>query len=70
MRSDLDVVRKHWPNASVFYLERDHRTELEVAHFHRYVHSPVEIQVVPTFATDVTIQRIAILVANLTARWA
>jgi hypothetical protein len=70
MLSDLDVARNHWPSANAFYLERDTRTELEVAHLTRYVHVPIEIHVEPQLATDVTIQRMVLLAANLTARWA
>jgi len=47
MLSNLDVVRERWPDAGAFYLERDHRTKLEVAHLGRYVHTPIEIHVEP-----------------------
>ncbi len=70
MLKHLDVIRKRWPEAATFYAERDHRTELVVAHLFKYVHAPVEIHVEPRLAMDITIQRMVLLAANLTARWA
>lgn len=70
MMNDADIIREHWGSAEDFYLERDHRTKLEVASLHDYVYTPIEIHVEPTFAEDVTIQRMVLLAANLTARWA
>src|SRR5882724_2096035 len=70
MSDKFDAIRKRWPTAEAFYCERDHRTQLEVRNLHNYVHAPVEIHVDPEYAEDVTIQRIVLLVANLTARWA
>lgn len=64
------LFHDRWPTAAAFYAERDHRTELEVQQLHRYACAPIEIHVEPECAGDVTIQRMAILVANLTARWA
>ena len=65
-----DAVRERWPEAQQFYAERDHRTRLEVTQLDSYVHRPVEIRIAPGVATDPTAQRILILAANLTARWA
>lgn len=70
MSDKLDAIRKRWPSAEAFYCERDHRTRLEVQNLHKYVQKPVEIHVDPEFSEDVTIQRMVLLVANLTARWA
>jgi hypothetical protein len=70
MSDKLDAIRKRWPTNEAFYCERDHRTQVEVRNLPNYVRTPVEIHVDPEFAEDVTIQRIVLLVANLTARWA
>jgi len=63
-------VQRNWTDAKAFYAERDHRTQLEVSSFQRYVHMPVEIWVDRVLADDITIQRITLIAANLTARWA
>jgi len=70
MTAHADAVREHWPDADGFYAERDHRTRLEVTQLDSYVHRPVEIRIAPSAATDPTAQRILIMAANLTARWA
>jgi len=66
---DGEWIRR-WANAEAFYEERDHRTRLEVEHLHRYVNTPVEISIASDAATSPTLQRIVLLAANLTARWA
>ena len=63
-------IGSRWLSAAAFYEERDHRTQLEVRDLHSYVYTPVEIIVDPEVAHDLTIQRIALLTTNLTARWA
>jgi len=70
MTAHIDAVRERWPDAQGFYAERDHRTRLEVAQLDSYVQRPVEIRICPSAATDATAQRIMIMAANLTARWA
>jgi hypothetical protein len=70
MHDKLGEVLARWPRAGAFYAERDHRTLLEVNNLHQYVHSPIEIHVSPEFAEDITVQRMALVAANLTARWA
>lgn len=70
MAANEDVIRRRWPDATSFYRERDHRTELEVSNLHEYVFTPVELWIDPDAADDVTVQRIAVTAANLTARWA
>lgn len=59
-----------WPNAEAFYSERDHRTQIEVPDLRSYCSAPVEIRVDRSSADDLTVQRVAILACNLTARWA
>ncbi len=69
MANNRDILSRRWPNAEAFYAERDHRTELAVHNLRHHVHSPVEIHVAREFAEDITVQRMALLAANLTARW-
>lgn len=68
--TDPQVIRRRWPDAQTFYAERDHRTRLEVSQLESYVQRPVEIRIDPMVAGDATAQRIAVLAANLAARWA
>lgn len=63
-------VSARWPTADDFYRERDDRTAREVEDLARYVHRVVEIHVHPSGAAELTTQRIAVLTANLMARWA
>jgi hypothetical protein len=64
------LIRHRWPTSESFYAERDHRTLLEVKSLHSYVNRAVEICVSREEAHDPTVQRIALLTTNLTARWA
>ena len=70
MRGEIDIVAERWPDAEAFYRERDQRTGLEVRDLERYALQPVQILVNPVAATELTTQRIALVAANLTARWA
>lgn len=63
-------IREHWDSAEEFYIQRDHRTQLEIESFHKYVHTPIEIHVGEEWASSPTIQQIALTAANLTSRWA
>jgi hypothetical protein len=63
-------VAKRWPTPEHFYQERDDRTARQVGNLASYVHRPVEILVDPAAASDATVQRITLVAANLTARWA
>lgn len=63
-------IAARWPTAESFYRERDDRTAREVEGLARYVHQPVEIHVHPDTAEEATTQAMAILAANLAARWA
>jgi len=65
-----DLIRARWPDAAIFYHERDHRTGLVIAEIERYAMVPVEIRVDPRHADDATTQATALVAANLTARWA
>jgi hypothetical protein len=63
-------IAARWPTAATFYAERDDRTVRVVSDLGAYVNRPVEIHVDPDMAHDATVQRIAVVAANLTARWA
>ena len=63
-------IASRWPSAEAFYLERDDRTSRVVETLARHATQPVEIHVDPEAAESVTVQRIALVAANLTARWA
>lgn len=63
-------IAARWSSADHFYQERDDRTERHIGDLAAYAHYPVEIWVDPYAATDITVQRITLVAANLTARWA
>ncbi len=67
---DSEIIYQRWTTAEAFYQERDNRTKLEVANLHSSVNAPVEIHITEKFANEATVQRMALLAANLTARWA
>src|SRR4051812_4260797 len=65
-------IATRWPNAEAFYAARDDRT-VRVAGLEglaAYAARAVEIYVDPKSAHDASVQRIALVAANLTARWA
>jgi len=68
--NDPEIIYQRWTTVEAFYEERDNRTQLEVANLHSYVNAPVEIHVSKKLANEATVQRMALLAANLTARWA
>src|SRR5207247_4620749 len=63
-------IALRWPSADAFHAERDDRTIRAVGNLYAHVDRRVEIVVDPTLADDTTVQRIALVAANLTARWA
>jgi hypothetical protein len=63
-------IAARWPSSSAFYAERDDRTVRVVAELHTHANRSVEILVDPDASSDATVQRIALVAANLTARWA
>jgi hypothetical protein len=70
---DLELcarIEARWPTAEAFYSERDDRTVRLIDDLKSYVNQAVEIWIDTEFAADVTVQRIALIAANLTARWA
>lgn len=63
-------VAARWASAEAFYAERDDRTRRGVGEVSGFAFQPVELWVDPVAATDITVQRIVLVAANLTARWA
>ncbi|MDB4913705.1 MAG: hypothetical protein JWM95_1349 [Gemmatimonadetes bacterium] len=63
-------IASRWPTAGALYAERDDRTARLVGPLLAYVTRPVEIHVDPDSADEATVQRIALVAANLTVRWA
>lgn len=60
-----------WATAEEFYRERDNRTALEVERLSYYAVRPVEIWLSPDISeSDEALQQAALLLCNLTARWA
>src|SRR5688572_22980946 len=59
-----------WASGAEFYRDRDDRTARTVAAISRVALRPVELHIDPACAEDVSVQRIALVTANLTARWA
>jgi hypothetical protein len=65
-------IWSRWPTRDSFYAARDDRT-VRVAGLQglaAYAERPVEIHIDPAALHDVTVQRIALVAANLTVRWA
>jgi len=65
-----DRIPARWPTADAFYAERDDRTARVVADLHAYVTRPIEIHVDTEAANEAAVQVMALVAANLTARWA
>ncbi len=65
-----EQIAERWPTSAAFYLERDDRTERLVGPLAGYATRPVEIYVDPEAAGSLAVQRIALVAANLTVRWA
>jgi hypothetical protein len=68
--TDQEVAWRHWTSAEDFYQERDHRTVLGVREFAAYTQRAIELRVDPEAAHDRTVQLLALVAVNLTARWA
>ena len=65
-----EMAWRRWTSAEDFYQERDHRTVLGVREFVAYTQREIEIRVDPETAYHRTVQILALVTANLTARWA
>lgn len=65
-----DRVAARWPSAEDFYAERDDRTLRAAESFARYANRPVDILIDPVHIEEKGQQQLALIAANLTARWA
>lgn len=63
-------ITTRWPTAEAFYAERDDRTIRGVHEFRSFASTAIEIHVDPVAVESATVQRMTLVVANLTARWA
>lgn len=68
--ADRARVAAHWPREEDFYRERDDRTSRSVGNLTLHANRPVEVHIDPNATLDLTVQRIALVAANLSARWA
>lgn len=68
--SMFEPAAKKWRTAQEFYRERDNRTALQIENFQLYAARPIEIWLDPQHSDSTSLQEIALLVCNLTARWA
>jgi hypothetical protein len=66
----LARIRARWPTPEAFYAERDDRTTRVVSDLTAYTTGPVELHVDSESPASPTVQRTALVAANLTARWA
>ena len=70
MPAERARIAARWPSPADFYQERDDRTSRGVGDIASHAREPVEIHIDPAAAADLTVQRVALVAANLTARWA
>jgi hypothetical protein len=68
--SKAKEIYQRWSTPANFYRERDNRTMLEVRDLARHVNRLVEVHIDPHEVHLLTVQQIALLACNLTARWA
>ena len=66
----LEASLRKWKTAADFYRERDDRTALQIENLEFYSVQPIEIWLDPLSSDSSAIQEAALLVCNLTARWA
>ncbi len=67
---DMQRLHARWPTPAAFYAERDDRTSRALPGMTAYWDRQVEIVVDPDTASEASVQHMALLAANLTARWA
>jgi hypothetical protein len=65
-----DAAARKWRSADEFYRERDDRTAIQIKNLEFYAGKPFEIWLDPLLSSSVALQEIALLICNLTARWA
>jgi hypothetical protein len=66
----LEAAAQRWGSAGDFYRERDNRTAIQVENLEFYAIQPIEIWLDPLSSNLEALQEIALLISNLTARWA
>ncbi|MDQ4123241.1 MAG: ThiF family adenylyltransferase [Acidobacteriota bacterium] len=66
----LEASLRKWKTAAGFYRERDNRTALQIENLEFYSVQPIEIWLDPLSLDSSAVQEAALLVCNLTARWA
>lgn len=66
----VEVASRKWKTAEDFYRERDDRTAIQIKDLDFYAVKPIEIWIDPLLVNLTAIQEIALLICNLTARWA
>ena len=64
------TATRKWQSAEEFYRERDNRTAIQIENLEFYAVRPVEIWLDPLVSNSQALQEIALLLCNLTARWA
>ena len=66
----LKTATRKWQSAKEFYRERDNRTAIQIENLEFYAVRPIEIWLDPSVSDSQALQEIALLLCNLTARWA
>ena len=66
----MEAAACKWKTAEEFYRERDNRTALQIKNLEFYAVKPIEIWLDPLLSDSSVLQEIALLLCNLTARWA
>lgn len=66
----LEAAAQRWGAAGDFYRERDNRTTIQIKNLEFYAIQPIEIWLDPLSSNLPALQEIALLISNLTARWA
>lgn len=66
----LKTATRKWRSSEEFYRERDNRTAIQIENLEFYAARPIEIWLDPLVSNSQALQEIALLLCNLTARWA
>ncbi len=65
-----ETAARKWQSDEEFYRERDNRTAIQIENLEFYAVRPIEIWLDPLVSDSQALQEIALLLSNLTARWA
>lgn len=66
----IEAATRKWQSAKDFYSQRDNRTAIQIENLEFYAVQPIEIWLDPVCSNLPALQEIALLISNLTARWA